>query len=526
MTDFSPDDLGQLRTRGISQEEAGRQLHLLRNPPPPARVLRPCSPGDGIHRIDEAKIAELVRAAESVARDGRASKLVPASGAASRMFQAHAADLENLSKDGSTKGNTAGSPDASGSTPAEPSAETARFLAELDRLPFADPLGAALAAEGHDLAALREAGRSREILRALLHPSGLGFADLPKGLIPFHRAEPAGRTPFEEHLREAAALIRDASGVCRLHFTVAPEHEPRFRALLEELAPLLAAELSARFEVGFSIQHPRTDTLALDLSTGAPFRTEDGNLLLRPGGHGALIENLADLANLGADLVLIKNVDNVLPAGGPPEVLVWKRVLLGLAADLADRAGNLRRALERMVPAEDLLHAAERFLEQEFGRAPRPGSSADERKQALIADLSRPLRVCGVVQNTGEPGGGPFWVAGESGEPATPQLVETSQLDPLERADLLAAATHFNPVDLVCALRIGGRRLDLLRFVDPNAVFVTEKSQAGRPLLALERPGLWNGAMAGWNTQFVEVPNATFAPVKTVLDLLRPEHQG
>jgi len=517
MTEFSAEDLEQLAARGISRQEAGRQLALLLHPPAPARVLRPCCVGDGIRRIDEAEIVDQVRVAESVAREGRVSKLVPASGAASRMFQALAADLENLAED---------EPTAASTEPSEPSAETARLLAELDRMPFADPLGAALAAQGHDLSTLRQAGRRREILRTLLHPTGLGYADLPKGLIPFHRAEPAGRTPFEEHLREAAALIRDASGVCRLHFTVAPEYEPRFRALLDELAPRLAAELGARFEVDFSIQHPRTDTLALDLSTGEPFRTEDGALLFRPGGHGSLIENLADLASRGADLVLIKNVDNVLPGGGPPEVLIWKRVLLGLAADLAERAANLRRALERMIPAEDLLRAAERFLEQEFGRAPSASSSPEERKQTLISSLSRPLRVCGVVENTGEPGGGPFWVAGEKGEPATPQLVESSQLDPERRAELLAGATHFNPVDLVCALRIGGRRLDLLSFVDPNAVFVAEKSQGGRPLLALERPGLWNGAMAGWNTQFVEVPNATFAPVKTVLDLLRPEHQG
>ncbi len=510
MTALSATDLEQLSARGISEEEAGRQLALLLHPPPPARVVRPCSAGDGIRRTGEGEIAELLRQADLVAREGRVSKLVPASGAASRMFQALAADLDADSEAGD----------------AEPSAETARLVAELHRLPFAEPLAEALAAEGHDLAELRQSGRHREILRGLLAPSGLGYADLPKGLIPFHRAEPAGRTPFEEHLREATALIRDASGVCRLHFTVAPEHEPRFRALLGELAPRLAAELGARFEVDFSIQHPRTDTLALDRATGEPFRTEDGALLFRPGGHGALIENLADLAGRGADLVLIKNIDNVLPGGGPSEVLTWKRVLLGLAADLAERAGNLRRALERMVPAEDLLRSAERFLEQEFGRRPRAAASPGERKQALIDELSRPLRVCGVVENAGEPGGGPFWVEGDGGAAATPQLVETSQLDPGQRADLLAAATHFNPVDLVCALRIGGRRLDLLRFVDPNAVFVAEKSQGGRPLLALERPGLWNGAMAGWNTVFVEVPNATFAPVKTVLDLLRPEHQG
>ena len=510
MTPFSADDLERLRAHGISEDEAARQLALLRHPPAPARVVRPCSVGDGIRRIDASAIPELVGQAESVAGEGRVSKLVPASGAASRMFQAHAADLEA----------------ATASEGAEPSAETARLVAELDRLPFSGALGRTLASEGHDLSDLRRSGRCREILGALLSSQGLGYADLPKGLIPFHRAEPDGRTPFEEHLREAAALIRDASGLCRLHFTVAPEHEPRFRALLEELAPRLAAETGARLAVDFSIQHPRTDTLALDPATGGPFRTEDGALLFRPGGHGSLIENLADLAAGGADLVTIKNIDNVLPGGGSAEVLLWKRVLLGLAADLAERSGNLRRMLERTVPAEDLLRAAERFLEKEFGRPPRAAASAEERRLALVAALSRPLRVCGVVENRGEPGGGPFWVEGDDGLP-TPQLVEASQLDPERRGDLLAAATHFNPVDLVCALKIGGRRMtDLLRYVDPNAVFVAEKSQGGRPLLALERPGLWNGAMAGWNTVFVEVPSSTFAPVKTVLDLLRPEHQG
>ncbi len=514
MTDFSAADLAQLEARGITRPEAERQLALLAHPPAPARVVRPCAVGDGIATIGDEEIPELVRRAATVAREGRVTKLVPASGAASRMFQAHVSDLE--SRDRASDG--------------EPSPETGRLLAEIDRLPFAAALEAAAAERGGDWAALRASGQWRELLSLLLTSAGLGYAELPKGLIPFHRAEPGGRTPFEEHLREAAALIRDEAGGCRLHFTVAPEHEPRFQALLAELSPRLAAELSARFSVDFSIQHPRTDTLALDPSTGTPFRTDEGSLLFRPGGHGALIENLAELGRRGADLVLIKNIDNVLPGGGPPEVLDWKRALLGRAADLADRAANIRRALERTTPEEDLLRAAERFLRQEFGRSPSAaatsGGRKEERKAALIDDLSRPLRICGVVRNTGEPGGGPFWVEGAAGEPATPQLVETSQLDPTHRTELLAAATHFNPVDLVCALKIGGRRVDLLRFVDPNAVFVAEKSHAGRPLLALERPGLWNGAMAGWNTQFVEVPNATFAPVKTVLDLLRPEHQG
>ncbi|HXU44636.1 MAG TPA: DUF4301 family protein, partial [Thermoanaerobaculia bacterium] len=471
---------------------------------PFARVLRPCRPDDGIRRIAEGEIPELVERAEDAAARGRIAKFVPASGAASRMFQTLSADL------------------ADSAPPADPPPDVARFLAEIDGFPFVEDLRAALAARGLDLDRLRAEGRRREILAALLEKPGLDYADLPKGLIPFHRGAEGGRgrTPFEEHLREAADLVRDDKGLCRLHFTVAANFLERFRALLAEIGPRLEAELDCRFEVGFSVQHPQTDTLAID-AEGRPFRSADGSLLLRPGGHGALLGNLAGLGEQGFDLVLIKNVDNVLPGGGPAEVKRWKKVLAGLLVDLEERAANLRRALERTEPQADLLAAARRFLRAELS-LDLPSNAGREQ---LVAALDRPIRVCGVVKNQGEPGGGPFWIDSADGPPSL-QLVEASQLDPASRDDLLAQATHFNPVDLACALRLGGRRHDLPRFVDPGAAFVAPKSSAGSDLLALEHPGLWNGAMAGWNTVFVEVPDATFAPVKTVLDLLRPEHQG
>ena len=298
---------------------------------------------------------------------------------------------------------------------------------------------------------------------------------LPKGLLPFHRFGATTRTAFEEHLVEAAAIVRDGSGQCRLHVTVSPDHRAAFESALESARPRLEGETGARFDVTFSEQSPSTDTVALDES-GRLFRDEDGRILFRPGGHGALLKNLQDT---GGDVVLVKNIDNVVPDARRGPTILWKRLLAGYLA---------RR----------------------------------ERDSAR----DRPLRIVGVVRNEGEPGGGPFWVAGPGGE--SRQIVESAQVnlaDPAQAA-IWGAATHFNPVDLACSLRdAAGRPFDLARFVDERAVFVSKKTHGGRPLRAFERPGLWNGAMAHWETVFVEVPGLTFAPVKTILDLLRPEHQ-
>jgi hypothetical protein len=507
---FTAADLAQLARAGIAPAEAARQLELLRNPPPPTHVLRPCQPGDGIRRIAEAERPRLLAAAAGAAAAGRASKFVPASGAASRMFKALREDLDH---------------------PAEPPPrDVVELLAGLPRLAFCEDLAAALARDGRDLAALRAAGDRATILAYLLEPRGLDYDDRPKGLIPFHRYPDGPRTAFEEHLVEAAGQVADARRVARLHATVAPPFEADFRDLLERARGRFEAPLGVRFAVDFSSQHPSTDTLAAD-PEGRPFRQDDGTLLLRPGGHGALIENLAELAAAGGDLVLLKNIDNVAPDAGKPLVNLWRRLLLGLLVELEGRVARLLARLEGGGAADHGAAAEAVELLGELGRALPGGfgAAAPAARRALLAErLSRPLRVCGVVRNTGEPGGGPFWVRGGDGE-VSAQIVETSQIDaadPGQRAQL-ASATHFNPVDIACALRDRhGRPHDLARHVDPATVFLAEKSHAGRPLRALERPGLWNGAMAGWNTLFVEVPNETFAPVKTVLDLLRPEHQG
>jgi hypothetical protein len=324
---------------------------------------------------------------------------------------------------------------------------------------------------------------------------------------------------------EAAALIRDEQGVCRLHFTVSPEHRTAFERHLDRVRPIYEERFDGRFEVSFSTQRHATDTLAVDLEN-RPFRSADGSLLFRPGGHGSLLDNLNALR---WDVVLLKNIDNVVPDDRKPVVHLWKRILSGCLLSLRERIISFLDRLEQ-TPDDAVLGEAAAFLETELSR-PLPesfaGSDPQEKQRFLIDALDRPLRVCGVVRNQGEPGGGPFWVESAT-DGISLQIVEISQIDTKdpEQQAILEASTYFNPMDIACAfLDRHGRPYDLHRFVDPSTVFISEKSHEGRPLKALERPGLWNGAMAGWNTVFVEVPDATFAPVKTVLDLLRPEHQ-
>jgi uncharacterized protein DUF4301 len=486
MASFTVVQKAQLRERGISEDEAGRQLSLIAAPVTHADLVRPCRLEDGVETIPAERQESLIFLHEEASRQGRCSKFVPAAGAATRMFQ------DVLTGQG-----------------------VAALLEAIERLAFADDVRAELAFRGHDLDALRDAGSGAEVVDALLGADGLGYATIPKGLIPFHRYASAARTAFEEHLVEAAGYVRDAERTCRIHFTVSPEHLHAFRLLAERVVPAYERSLDARFDLGFSVQRASTDTIA-GMPSGGPFVAADGRLVLRPSGHGALLENLAELSG---DIVFIKNIDNVQTDANRGDTLRWKRVLGGRLVEL-QREVFLHVARLRSRPV-DAAFAAEA---SEFARAKL---GVEARGDTLLRLLERPLRVCGVVRNTGEPGGGPYWVRGRDGR-ITRQIVEPVQVDlrlEPQRAAVLAS-THFNPVDLVCGvLDVSGAPFDLRAFVDPRAGIVAKKSHQGRDLLALERPGLWNGAMAEWITVFVEVPLSTFTPVKTVVDLLRPEHQ-
>jgi len=483
---FTEAQKAQLRARGISEDEACRQLALLSAPPGFADVVRPCRVDDGVEAIEPEREETLIELHEVAARQGRCSKLVPASGAATRMFQ----DLQN------GKGIEA-------------------LLTVVDRLAFAEDLRAELAFRGLDFSV------GPSVVEALLCAEGLGYATMPKGLIAFHRYEDGSRTAWEEHLVEAAATIRDGEGVCRIHFTVSPEHLRAFRLLAERVVPRCEKRLAVRYALSWSVQKAETDTLAA-APGGGPFITDDGTLLLRPAGHGALLWNLQEL---DGDIVFVKNIDNVQPDTRRSATVRWKKILGGRLAEL-QRSVFLHVARLRAQPADPAdVDDAARFARDAFGcEPPRADAPADQRRSALLRCFERPLRVCGVVRNTGEPGGGPYWVRRRDGR-VTRQIVEAAEIGSA-RAEVVREATHFNPVDLVCGLKdVAGKPFDLAAFVDPRAIIVSRKSHQGRDLLAFERPGLWNGGMAEWLTVFVEVPIETFTPVKTVMDLLRPEHQ-
>ena len=520
-TSFNAADRLQLREHGISVEEAERQLRLFREPPGYIQLDRPCTVGDGIVKISRDEIPDLHARHADAAAAGRFVKLVPASGAASRMFRELLFFQCGEGRQVTWEDAVARAGDGDARAEA-----LVRFVRAVKRFPFRRDLEAVLDEQGLSLDALSEMGAFGEILDALLGSPGLGYGNLAKGLLAFHGNDDESRTPFEEQLVEAASYVRDAQGKSRLHFTVAPEHRGGFVRLFESVRERYRQRYETDFDVEYSVQKPSTDTIAVDRDN-RPLRDAEGRVLFRPGGHGALIENLNDM---GADLVLVKNIDNVQPDRLKQDTLDWKRTLAGYLVRLQERVFDLLARLRSATPRSEILDEAsgfaQRSLHVELDGFAKP-TSYQAKRAFLIDRLNRPIRVCGVVPHTGEPGGGPFWVRGPSGALSL-QIVETAQIDPQSKTqqEVLGRTTHFSPVDLACAVRDStGRPFDLRRFVDPDAVIVTEKFVAGQTVRAQERPGLWNGAMSAWNTVFVEVPLTTFSPVKTVFDLLRDEHQ-
>lgn len=503
---WSEADLRQMVQAGLSAAAAEEHLERFRAGAPPLRLDRPCTAGDGIRVLSPREQEECERVFEEVVRTGRVMKFVPASGAASRMFR---------------DWHRACGVRAFGSAEEETS-----FLQSLPDYAFCSDLRTRVAARGGSLSDWVSRGRCAEILDFILGPEGLGYSALPKALLKFHDYPEGSRTALEEHLVEAALYVRDAASVCRVHFTVSPEHRALVERHLAAAVPACEGRFGIRLEVGLSVQDPATDTLAAD-PKNRPFRDEDGRLIFRPGGHGALLRNLEAL---NGDVVFLKNIDNIVPDRLKAATVRWKKILGGLLAGIeADLHRRLRRIEEGMLgPAES--HDMVRFCREKLQATmpPEVAVAPPEIREAwLFSRMNRPLRVCGMVKNEGEPGGGPFWVSGGNGV-SSPQIVEEFQVDrpDPEQRGIWESSTHFNPVDLVLALRdFRGDAFDLKRFVDPAAVSITKKSEKGRDLLALERPGLWNGAMAFWNTAFVEVPLETFNPVKTIEDLLRPQHR-
>jgi hypothetical protein len=509
--ELSPAQRAEAHAHGLTDLDISRQLELYASPPPPTRLLRPCVRGDGIRVVDAALAARMAERYRDTLGDRVPVGFVPASGAASRMFKAPLATFH--SREPVTLVDLERSADAR---------DVLELLRRLTSFGFYESLAALAAGVGIDLHRIGESDDVRRIVGLLVGSEGLDYGNVPKGLLPFHRYEDGVRTAFEEHLVEAAAYGRDAHGICRLHFTVSAEHANAFRALFDRVVASYEKRFGVRYEVTFSTQHSSTDALAVD-ADNRPFALADGSLLFRPGGHGSLIENLGEiLGAAAADLIFIKNIDNVVPDHLKADTLFWKKTLGILLLDIRAKVFATLDALDaREAGAIDRARA---LLGDELGIALTAGSAEPDTLRDL---LDRPLRVCGMVRNTGEPGGGPFWVRLDGRE--TLQIVETSQVDVKDPTQqrILRSATHFNPVDLVCSIRNRtGKPYDLDRFVDQEAVFIVEKTKDGRALKSLERPGLWNGAMARWNTVFVEVPATTFHPVKTVNALLTAAHQA
>jgi hypothetical protein len=517
---FSKEDRRQLAARGVSGALVREQLRLQTGPAHFLHLVRPCTTGDGIHRISSEKARTYISLQEQAARAGRFQNFIPASGAATRMFQ----DLYHCRR------HYPGLRHSELTSAASHNPAARAFLTFADHLPrfaFYEDIGRVMAGGGWSLETCRQQGLYRKIIDYLLDSDGLDYGSLPKGLLKFHAYPGECRTALAEHLVEAAHYLRDRDGICRLHFTVSPEHREGFERLFQRIEPELSSRHKVCFRVAFSIQKPSTDTLAADLE-GRPWRDSDGRLVFRPGGHGALLLNLSELPG---DLVYIKNIDNVAPDRLKEPSVTWKKILGGYLIYLQDRIHGWLREMDAGQDDPATLAEARNFL-KEIMALQLPDRLAQwpaiQQREFLKNQLNRPLRVCGMVKNEGEPGGGPFWVQGSDGSLSL-QIVEKAQADPSspDQQAVLAAATHFNPVDLVCALRdYRGQPFNLDEFVNPEAVIVSRKSEDGRELKALERPGLWNGAMARWLTVFVEVPITTFNPVKTILDLLRPQHQA
>lgn len=502
-------DLKTLAARGISATQLQEQIDRFVTGFPYLRIYDSARPGNGITVLTDEEQNQAVERWDSYLADGgKVTKFVPASGAASRMFKALFAFV-----DGEKEHPEEGS-------------DVQKLLAGIHDVAFYKELNDLLLARySKDVDALLAEGREKDVIAAIIRPEGLNYGNLPKGLLTFHHAGDGTRTPVEEQLMEGAQSARQADGTVNMHLTVSGSHREAFAAKIAEVTPAIEKKMNVKINVSMSEQKASTDTVAVN-EDNTLFR-ENGEMVFRPGGHGALIQNLNDI---DSEVVFIKNIDNVVPDKLRADTLRYKKVIAGYLMELHDRIISYINLIDSRSYTEEQLGEVCAFMRSAFSfDAPELADlHGEDLADYLRAKLDRPLRVCGMVRNEGEPGGGPYITYNTDGSRSL-QILESTQIDlgKEENRRMMAKATHFNPVDLVCYVRDAeGHKFDLTRYVDPQTGFISSKSLHGRSLKALELPGLWNGAMSDWNTAFVEVPVSTFNPVKTVNDLLRPQHQG
>jgi hypothetical protein len=513
--DFSEKDISHFREKGISPEKVEEQIEIFKRGNIVVNIREAATVKNGILAFSEEEKNELTALYDSRKDDLDLLKFVPASGAATRMFKA----FYNLLKEFDPENENL---DEYIDQKNEQSLEV--FFNRIKDLPFYDEVKKRAVQSTPGYEEMAEDRQQYLFVKYMLQEDGLDLGDQPKGLVPFHKYDDHLATAFEEHLVEAIDYAASGKKVC-IHFTVAKEHREKFEEEAREVVPRLEQETGYRFKISYSYQDPKTDTVAVT-KENEPFRDEDGEIFFRPGGHGALIQNLNDQE---ADLIFIKNIDNVVIPKNRELLASYKKMLGGKLLQLQEKVFKYSKQLEQGASEDELQEMAE-FLQHDLnaGLSVNFDDLTEEEKPSVIKNLlNRPIRVCGMVKNEGEPGGGPFWVTHKNGKISL-QIVESAQIDHenYQQSKIANEATHFNPVDIVCSTKdYRGGKFDLNKYVDKNTSFIANKTKDGKELKALELPGLWNGGMAYWNTIFVEVPVETFNPVKTVADLLKSSHQ-
>ena len=504
---LSQQDLNQLAAKGISEEKLNSQLEEFKTGFPFLKLEAAASVGKGIIAPTEADVKQYEEAWEQYKAQGHSIvKFVPASGAASRMFK----DMFAFA-------------DADYDVPTTDFEK--KYFDNIEQFAFYDALDDACRKNlGAGVTELIANGRYKDVARNMLNADGLNYGQLPKGMLLFHKYSEGPRTPMEEHLVEGA-LYAASDGKAAVHFTVSHDHLPMFKQRVAEKLDFYASKYGISYDITFSEQKPSTDTVAAN-PDNTPFRNSDGSLLFRPGGHGALIENLNEIS---ADVIFIKNIDNVVPDRLKADTVSYKQVIAGILVTLQKKAFDYLETLESGTYNHEKLEEIIRFVQHDLCCRKADIKELEDADLVIYLKkkLNRPMRVCGVVKNVGEPGGGPFLTYNQDGTVSL-QILESSQIDKnnAEYMEMFTKGTHFNPVDLVCAVKdYKGNAFNLPDFVDRTTGFISSKSKNRKELKALELPGLWNGAMSDWNTVFVEVPLSTFNPVKTVNDLLRDQHQ-
>lgn len=511
MSALTEKDLKQIKEKGLDKLIVEKQIERFETNYPPLKIRKAATVNNGIRSFKDKRVISMVKAYDKLGKRKKKVKFVPASGAASRMFK----DLFEILNDYKhTKecylklmaNRDFGTP--------------YYFFQNLNNFAFFNDLMQVIDKNGLSIDEISKQKDIVLLLKNILLPEGLNYANLPKGLLKFHRNEQEEKTPFEEHLIEGA-LYAKTGKIANIHFTVSENHLTLFNEHLNNVKEKYEKKYNTIYNINFSIQKSETDTIAVDIEN-KPFRDDNNNLIFRPGGHGALIQNLNDI---DADIIFIKNIDNVIQDRLKDDTIIFKKVLAGVLLDTQKQLFEWLKKLDKK-RNENYINDVVLFMRKSLNII-LPSTFnrwKNERKIKYLHDkLNRPLRICGMVKNEGEPGGGPFWVENKDGSLAL-QIVESSQI-PDDKKDLINKATHFNPVDIVCATKnYKGEKFDLNNFIDQESGFISTKSYKGKDLKALELPGLWNGAMSDWNTIFIEVPPTTFSPVKTVADLLKTEH--